>query len=282
MFQVPITYRADVCDDERIRRQMFQEFAACGAKHLDVSYLLIRVALARPSFADQVTREIAAEGLTWVDSHAMASTLEEPVWDLNCLEPGHFKQIVARKKTELQIVADMGVNTMTIHLGNSVAPHDTPESVLKQEENVLRCLDELVPYAESCGVTIGIENIWFLINTPERLLRFCREIDSPYLGCCFDSGHAHFVAHGKGLQMPNDPDVLEKMLPWIVNCHIHDNDGSSDQHLAPGEGNIDWAHVTGLLAKAPRLKCIQCETIAQKTSIRAMCDGMKKYFGSPC
>ncbi|MBO5688913.1 MAG: sugar phosphate isomerase/epimerase [Lentisphaeria bacterium] len=282
MFQVPITYLVDICDDERVRRQLFQEFAACGAKHLNVSDQLLRIALAHPAFAAQVTREIAAEGMSWVDSHAMASTLEDPVWDLNCLDPKYFKQIVAHRKTELQIVADMGVKTMTIHLGNSVAPYDTPESIQRQEENILRCLEELVPYAESCGVTIGIENIWFKINTPEMLLKFCRWIDSPYLGCCFDSGHANLAAKGKGLQIANDPDVLEKMLPWIINCHIHDNDGLSDQHLAPGEGNVDWAHVTGLLANAPRLKCIQCETIAKYTSIQAMCSGMQKFFGSTC
>ena len=56
-----------------------------------------------------------------------------------------------------------------------------------------------------------------------------------------------------------DDQVLEKMLPEVVSCHLHDNHGFRDEHQLPGRGNIDWKHIVGLLKKAPRLACVQSE-----------------------
>ena len=280
MFQVPITFLADVNGDhpENVRRLLFHAFAVNGAKHLVLNDQMIASILAHPDLAEKLTQEIHDEGLDWVDSHAMFGRY----WDLNSLVPERFEQIVARKKLELRIAADMGVKTMTIHVGNSYEPDDSDGSVRTQFDNVCRSLGELLPYAEKCDVVVNIENIWTKLNTPERLLAIKAKFDTPYLGFCYDAGHANYVAKGKDLQIPNDPEVLEKMLPEIVNCHIHDNDGLFDKHFVPGTGSVDWAHVTGLLAKAPRLACIQCETlpVLLKESVRDNCDGMRKIFGS--
>ena len=280
MFQVPITFLADVNGDhpENVRRLMFHEFAVNGAKHLVLNDQMIATILAHPDLAEKLTQEIHDEGLDWVDSHAMFGRY----WDLNSLVPERFEQIVARRKVELRIAADMGVKTMTVHVGNSFEPDDSDESVRTQFDTVSRALDELLPYAEKCDVVVNIENIWTKLNTPERLLEIKAKFDTPYLGFCYDAGHANRAAKCPGLQIPPDPDVLEKMLPQVVTCHIHDNHALSDEHLAPGAGSVEWEKVARLLEKAPRLACIQCETIPilKKVSVREVCDGMRKYFGA--
>ena len=53
--------------------------------------------------------------------------------------------------------------------------------------------------------------------------------------------------------------ALEKMLPHIVNCHLHDNTGMGDRHDLPGTGNLDWDKIVRLLKTAPRLRVIQSE-----------------------
>ena len=279
-FHVPITFLADVdgTEPETFRRLIFHEFAANGAKHLVLHSQMMGSIMAHPDLAEKLTKEILDEGLDWVDSHAMSSRY----WDLNCIIPERFGQIVAHRRLELAIAADIGVKTMTIHLGNSFAPEDADESVKMQYDNVCRALGELLPYAEKCGVVVTIENIWTKLNTPEMLWKIKSKFDTPYLGLCYDAGHANYVAKGRNLQIPNDPEVLEKMLPGIVNCHIHDNDGLFDKHFVPGTGNVDWEHVASLLAKAPRLACVQCETlpVLLKESVRDICDGMRKIFGS--
>ena len=58
-----------------------------------------------------------------------------------------------------------------------------------------------------------------------------------------------------------DDRALEKTLPQIVSCHLHDNDGSDDSHSLPGEGTINWNKVIQLLKKAPRLQLIRSEVL---------------------
>ena len=38
-------------------------------------------------------------------------------------------------------------------------------------------------------------------------------------------------------------DELEQAAPRLCHLHLHDNDGRSDAHLAPGQGTIPWAQV---------------------------------------
>ena len=44
--------------------------------------------------------------------------------------------------------------------------------------------------------------------------------------------------------------MLERFGDRLVAFHLHDNDGSEDQHLIPGEGKIDWRRVVAGLRAA--------------------------------
>ena len=75
-----------------------------------------------------------------------------------------------------------------------------------------------------------------------------------------------------------DDHILEKMLPHVVNCHLHDNHGILDDHIVPGLGNVDWDHVIPLLKTAPRLQVVTCEVIPIRTmsSVRDICESMAR------
>ena len=139
-------------------------------------------------------------------------------------------------------------------------------------------LERLLPVAEKAGVNIALENIWSPPCTADMLVRIMRHFNSPWLGLCYDSGHAFLFDYGRNCpaqscvlkswkcpveEIPWDDRMLEKMQPWIINCHLHDNHGFGDEHLLPGQGLIDWKKLLGLLLSAPRLQCIQSEVIAK-------------------
>jgi sugar phosphate isomerase/epimerase len=142
-------------------------------------------------------------------------------------------------------------------------------------------LDEVLPVAEKLGVAIALENIFKPLNTVDDVLTLIKEFPSPCLGACFDSGHANIMEHGKndpeciacdrfgkvGVPVPWEENVLDRMLPHIVNCHLHDNCAVRDDHDLPGRGSIDWKRVFARLRTAPRLKCMQSEVIAVKHAI---------------
>ena len=280
MFPVPVTYLYDFeYTDDKTRPYVMHEFAANGAKHLVLSDVLISMILRSRPLQDQLLKEMADEGLTFMDAHSPFG----PLVDMNCPIESVRPQMLLRQKLVLTIAAEMGVKTITIHTGNEPRHVGYPLEV--QYDCVKRSLAELLPFAESLGMTICIENIWFQINTPERLLGIKKEFPTDALGFCYDAGHANLMDKGRNFpesapyrvwgQVPPhfDDQILEKMLPHVVNCHLHDNNGTADQHFNPGRGTVNWKHIIPLLKKAPRLQVIQSEVIPVRThdSIHDIC-----------
>jgi sugar phosphate isomerase/epimerase len=125
-----------------------------------------------------------------------------------------------------------------------------------------------------------------------------RDFASPCLGVCYDCGHANIMekhmpqsvmysswaACGKNAdEIEWDENSLEKLIPHIVMCHLHDNNGITDQHLLPGEGTVDFDAVFAGLEKAPRLLSYQSETLPLKNQItgrklgKTWLEFLKKY-----
>lgn len=270
MFHVPLTFYFDF---ERVsdaaRPFIMHEFKSCGAEHLVLTDALISRILQTPSLTETLMKEAEDAGLTFVDAHAPFGKFT----DLICPLPEYREQLVLRQQLAIRIAAQMGVNTVTIHGGNDTLwPGLTPE---QGHANIIAAMERILPTAEECGVTVCIENTWRYCVLPDALLDIKEHFPTDTLGFCYDSGHANISAKASafpgssgweswnflGIPPQWEDHALEKMLPHIVNCHLHDNDGTRDQHRIPGCGNVDWKHETALLKKAPRLKNIQCEVI---------------------
>jgi sugar phosphate isomerase/epimerase len=74
---------------------------------------------------------------------------------------------------------------------------------------------------------IGVRE--FLCRFPEELIGMTEGIEG--IGMTFDFGHANTVGKvSEFLQQVQRAD----------HVHIHDNHGAADQHLALGDGNINW------------------------------------------
>lgn len=253
-----------------MRRYLMHDFAVSGAKHLVLSSSLISGIMQDHKLSKQLEQEMAAEGLSFADAHAPYGD----ILDLNCPDPVFRPQMLLRQKLTLRIAASMGVKTITIHLGSS---RFHPEIPLERHWDLMRDgLDRLLPEAEQCGITVCIENSMSRSATPSVVVMLKNEYPTDTLGLCYDSGHAHQLVMGRnhpnarirqywkqaGLDEPEwDDHILEKMLPHMVSCHLHDNDGSDDTHSLPGDGTIDWNEVVSALKQAPRLKVIQCEVL---------------------
>ena len=92
--------------------------------------------------------------------------------------------------------------------------------------------------AEKYGVDIALENTRFLAynqylydHVPSGRLRFC-----------FDCGHANCFTPGE--------DPLGRFGDRLVTMHLHDNHGAAagDEHLRPGEGEIDFERLSARLS----------------------------------
>lgn len=288
MFKVPVTFLFDFeHTSDVMRAYIMHEFAANGAKHLVLTDTLISMVMQKPGLSSQIQKEAASCGLTFVDAHAPFGPALDPI----CPDPALRRMSAMRRKLALNIAADLGVDTITVHVGND--NRFLGQSIERSMELIVSALDDTLSEAEKLNVIMAIENIWFRSNTPERLLEIKTIFPSEHLGFCYDSGHANLMDQGRHhpdsapraawsvvgvAEPPWENQALEKMLPHIVNCHLHDNDGSNDQHLNIGHGNIDWKHIIGLLQTAPRLKNIQSEVIPARTfePIRDICAAFQR------
>ena len=283
MSRVPVTYLFDYehCDD-LTRPYIMQEFADNGAENLVLSDTLIAEILQKPYFADTLRRDLESTGMRFVDAHAPFGIYQ----DLNVPVPELRPNMLERMQLALRIAADLGVDAIAVHVGNSRPEYFSEYSLEQHHEAICNSIDTLLPLAEKLQICLAIENIWFPTNTAEKLLDIIARFPSPYLGVCFDTGHANLMSKDRGLsesapinawkaygEVAYDDQILEKLLPHIVTCHLHDNDGSIDQHLLPGDGNVDWKYCLAALKKEPRLKYLQSEIIPVrcKVSIARLC-----------
>ena len=81
------------------------------------------------------------------------------------------------------------------------------------------------------GLTICLENV--LEPEPEMLTEILEDVGSPKLGICLDVGHANAYSS------VSVDRWLEICAPYIRHFHIHNNDGSADQHHPLDRGSID-------------------------------------------
>lgn len=109
------------------------------------------------------------------------------------------------KKTmhSVDVANEMGIPTLRVNTGrwdswgsfDALMEHRGIEEPLPghtDEEAFNWCVaafEKLIPYAESKGVMLCLENHWGLARTAKGLLKILDAIDSPWFGCMLDTGN---------------------------------------------------------------------------------------------
>ena len=101
-------------------------------------------------------------------------------------------------------------------------------------EKAIESLKEILDFNLEFGYELCLENTLpgdvgcFL----EDLLLIKEKLNSEKIKFCFDTGHYNI---GR-----KQDDILTEMTKDISEIHLHDNNGKSDEHRPPGDGNIVW------------------------------------------
>lgn len=104
--------------------------------------------------------------------------------------------------------------------------------------NGIECIGKIVERAKQNGVKIAIENT----RNPAIVDFVLDEIDSPWLGFCYDSSHDWLYSDAKGEQ-------LKRNGKRLLVTHFSDNDGLKDRHWLPKTGVVDWQKIISTFPK---------------------------------
>lgn len=106
---------------------------------------------------------------------------------------------------------------------------------------------QLIPTLKQYGVVCCLENMFCRGPEGMRFAAACSDFHEAArwvdelnaiageecFGFCFDTGHCHLL----NMNIRRALNLLGKRLKVL---HIHDNDGSTDWHVAPFMGTLDW------------------------------------------
>ncbi len=148
-------------------------------------------------------------------------------------------QYVRESSTDLlvTIIDDLAdyVDIVTLHTGYA---QFGGSSLDRAVENNILSLGKICDRAGQHDILVGVENAMnerhMVGKTFREMESILKGVDRGNLGITFDIGHAQLTG--------NIEDYLAKH-EYIIEVHAHDNFGYTDEHLAIGEGKVNWGRI---------------------------------------
>lgn len=126
----------------------------------------------------------------------------------------------------------------------------------KITEVFLRELESIIPVLEKRSIALALENLPFLEGFPNEVetLEILTRLSGSGVFAWYDTGH-HRVREMHGWIDAAAKEALKKLedLTLIRGMHINDVKDYHDDHFAPGGGNVDFAAIASMAAKAEHI-----------------------------
>ncbi len=193
-------------------------------------------------------------------------------------EAKHWHESAERRDKALALQSDRIRFTSGLG-GDAVVIHPPSAEPLDEAiERYERSIEAMTPLLRETGVRLAVENIPTVgVNQPT--LRACLADFPPELvGFCLDSGHANITGELDWLQ--------DHCFDRLIALHLHDNDGTGDQHRLPGQGTIDWARLSAAIRDAGYAKPVNFELSMTRSGytdeqlfLNAAYDAAMRLFG---
>ena len=162
----------------------------------------------------------------------LKTTLHGPFKDLSPASQDPKIRGVTRQRLEqlLPVVAIFRPITVVCHAG-----YEAKRYAYYQEEWLEKSVEVWQWFAEAIqkdGARLMLENVFE--EQPEELLLLMQRLAPSRVGFCLDTGHMAAFSRASMARW------LTVLGPYLQQCHLHDNQGVFDDHLALGQGTIDF------------------------------------------
>ncbi len=191
----------------------------------------------RPEFAAVLEKPSAVKRI--LDKLGLVAPVgHAPLTDIDCgsLNEEERKAAVEKTTSVFEPFAEIGLEYVVVH-SNKPNRTYTSETFEKSRAQSRKSLEELADKAAAVGLKMAVENLPRRGmprpgSTISELLGMIEGLPA-HVGLCLDTGHSCCNHIEPAEEAPAAGDRL-------FTLHIHDSDGTSDQHWIPGRGIIDW------------------------------------------
>lgn len=231
--------------DARLDRDHLVEIAAHGFEAVEIFATRTHVDYHDAAAVTELGSHLRDAGLAAHSVHGpITEGLNGTVWgasySLATADEAARATAVAETLAAMRAAAALEAAFVVLHLGVPLAQQ--PDGRDNRRDAALRSLEMLAESAGPLGVRLALEVIPNPISEAERLVTLIEdELEHPEIGICLDSGHAFLLG--------DLADAIEAVSGHLVTTHLHDNRRTTDDHLVPFEGRIDWAEAAMTLQK---------------------------------
>ncbi len=160
--------------------------------------------------------------------------------DLADPNPDHRRQAIDAVMTAASALRRFGGRLVVVHPSDLRRhDHDAPSRLHDSAHSLSVLADRCARQDQRLVVETPLPHL--IGGDPEELAFLLGRLP-PDVGVCADTGHTFLGRHWHR--------VLEVAGPRLAHVHASDNHGTRDDHLAPGDGAIDWADVARSLRAA--------------------------------
>lgn len=218
-----------------------QAMASCPLSSLEVWLASPHLPWREKAAMQDFRRDLQAHGLSASSVHlplypSVPDLLERNIrWSLTDPDPIARREALDGTADGLRAAGVLGAGQAVLHMG---WPSD--QWTAETHKLARASMEELLPIAADCGVVIALENLTSAGTSVAAILQLLDDVQAgPWGGICLDVGHANLEG--------DVIDIIRQSAPRLSHLHLHDNDGSGDQHRPPGHGNLDWPAIYQVL-----------------------------------
>ncbi|MBW1670174.1 MAG: sugar phosphate isomerase/epimerase [Deltaproteobacteria bacterium] len=207
----------------------------------------------RPKFK-KVAKILKKEGLI--------CTIHAPYSDLSlgAIDQKVRRISVERIKKALDLASLFEAKSVVCHTGFDYRHYYNSED--RWIKNAIESMTILVEYASTLNIPLMLENVYELDTDIHK--EIFRGIRSPLLGFCLDFGHQNVFSK------TSLDKWLKDLGDRLGQLHLHDNMGVRDDHLAIGEGILDFDSLFSWLYAQGKIPILTLEPHEEAAVIPAL------------
>jgi sugar phosphate isomerase/epimerase len=157
-----------------------------------------------------------------------------PTIDIACSDSAQRTASVGEIFKAAEAAALLHVHYLVLHPGPENPATIPASEQLPRMQHVVESTNQVSRHCGELGIVCVLENKLphLLFGNTSDILWILDGINAAEVGACLDTGHAFLAGDIHSL--------VHKLSGHLRMIHAHDNAGGDDNHLPPGDGNIDW------------------------------------------